>query len=68
MHLRHGELRRITNAKSTDENEVAMEGMEVAPRTRPDWCQYPPPRLIGVGRLAYDKKDFKNLFVSLPLM
>ncbi len=68
MHLRHGELRHITNAESTDENEVAMEGMELAPRTLPDWCQYPPPLLIGGGRLVYEKKDVKNLFVSLPLM
>jgi hypothetical protein len=51
MHLRHGELRHITNSKSTDENEVAMEGMEVAARTLPDWCQYPLPRFIGGGRL-----------------
>ena len=66
MHLSHDGLRHFASTKSAA--NVADRGvpMEVAPRTTLFWCQYPPPRLIGGGRLLYGQKDAVNLFASLP--
>jgi hypothetical protein len=69
MHLRHGELKHLTTAKPSDDKKMdSGAGMHVALRVLPNWCQYPPPRLIGGGQLVYKQKDAESLFSSLPLM
>ena len=66
MYLRRGGLKHLTTAKLVQKDDE-MES-EVAPRTLPNWCQYPPPKLIGGGQLTYGQKDVANLFTSLPLL
>jgi hypothetical protein len=70
MHLRPGGLKHVTSAKANSKQaeQEASEGKTLAPRTMPNWCQYPPPKLKGGGRLVYDQKDADSLFTSLPLL
>ncbi len=70
MHLRPGGLKHVTSAKANSKQaeQEASEGKTLAPRTLPNWCQYPPPKLKGGGRLVYDQKDADSLFTSLPLL
>ncbi len=70
MHLRPGGLKHVTSIKANSKKaeQEASEGKTLAPRTTPSWCQYPPPKLKGGGRLMYDQKDADGLFTSLPLL
>ena len=62
MYLRHGGLKHLTTAKPVQKDDDVES--TVAPRTPPNWCQYPPPKLIGGGQLTYGQ----NLFTSLLLL
>jgi hypothetical protein len=59
-------LKHLTTAKPVQKDDDVES--EVAPRTLPNWCQYPLPKLIGGGQLTYGQKDVANSFTSLPLL
>jgi len=63
MYLRHGGLKHLTTAKPVQKDDDVES--TVAPRTPPNWCQYPPPKLIGGGQLTYGQEDVAQLFASL---
>jgi hypothetical protein len=44
--LRHGGLKHLTTAKAFQKDDDVE--LAVAPRTLPNWCHYPPPKVIGV--------------------
>ncbi len=68
MRLRHCGLKHVTALKPSSNPKDTNLETEVAPREVPYWCQYPPPRLVGGGRLVYWQKDADSLFAQLPLL
>ena len=68
MHLPHGGLKHLTKPKPAKETKDGGSATDVTLKGYPLWCQYPPQRLLGGGRLMYEQKDANNLFTSLPLL